>query len=61
MTGQDPFFQNIEDPMARKRALAAQAGKLIDDVIQTVGIPADVLKEKLRYVREAIERMKELS
>ena len=52
------FYASIQDPLARRRALAEAIGLLIDDLIERRGVPYEELRDKLGYIREASEIIK---
>lgn len=56
----DPLYKNIADPAARKRALAENIGRVVDEVIRTQGIDAVDLANKLNYVKSAVREMQEI-
>ena len=56
----DQLFSEIEDPIARKRAIAESAGKAIQQIIEIKGAPFSELQDKLNYLKRALDTMKDL-
>lgn len=56
MTNTDPLFRNIQDPVARKRALADDAKQVIED-IKVPGISSTDLHNQCNYLHKVIDEM----
>lgn len=59
MSNTDPLFRSIQDPVARKRALAANAKQVIEG-IKVPGISSTDLHNQCTYLRKVIDEMQAL-
>lgn len=55
-----PLFDDIHDGMKRKRALAAQVEQIADEIIHVSGMPAEDLRQRMQYIKEAVQQMNKL-
>lgn len=60
MSDSDPLFREINDSVARKRALADSASCEIQQIIDMNGVPFDELLNKLSYLKRVLQEMREL-
>jgi hypothetical protein len=60
MSNSDPLFREIDDAVARKRALADSANREIQQIIDMNGVPLDELLNKLNYLKRVLQEIKDL-
>lgn len=60
MTAKNSLFSEIQDPIARKRALADSASEAIEQIIDMKGVPFGDLLDKLDYLKRVLVEIKSI-